>query len=109
MLPVKSGRLDGYAGVAGPVVTVYVDAAIWPYGRMIMCHLFADTTDELHAMVDKIGVQRKWFQSKKWPHYDIAKSKRKLAVAHGAVEVDRKRFIEIADRLQIEWQARGIA
>ena len=53
-----------------------------------MCHMIADTPDELHAMADKIGVARKWFQRmSSFPHYDIAQSKRALAVDNGAVEL----------------------
>jgi hypothetical protein len=73
-------------------VTVYVDSMKAAYGRMTMCHLIADTDDELHAMADKIGVARKWHQAppKHDSHYDIALSKRALAVAAGAVEVSWK-------------------
>lgn len=81
-------------------MTVYVDDAIHPFGRMLMCHLWADTLEELLAMVDTIGVQRKWIQGHptlsfgkhrkaSWVHFDIAKGKRALAVAAGAVETDR--------------------
>jgi len=67
---------------------VYVDDMKAPYGRMTMCHMVADTVEELHAMADKIGVNRRWFQSvASTPHYDICKSKRALAVQHGAKEV----------------------
>lgn len=57
-----------------------------PGRRYVMCHMFTDdpTFAELHAMADKIGVQRKWFQG---DHYDIAKTKRALAVKAGAREV----------------------
>jgi len=79
---------------------VYVDAPIWPYGRMMMCHMIADSEDELHSMADKIGVNRKWVQRTKVTHYDICKSKRKLAVSLGAKEVDREEFVSIMRRIR---------
>ena len=58
-------------------MTVYVDDMRAPFGRLVMCHMIADTPAELHAMADRIGVARKWFQNKgSGPHYDIALSKR---------------------------------
>ena len=72
-------------------MTVYVDDMRAKFGRMVMCHMLADTIDELHAMADTIGVARKWFQSSaSSPHYDIALSKRSLAVAAGAQEITRQ-------------------
>jgi hypothetical protein len=70
-------------------MAVYVDEPKHPYGRMMMCHMMADTTEELLAMADKIGVARKWLQKRgtAYEHFDIAKSKRILAVAAGAKEV----------------------
>ena len=70
-------------------MTVYVDDMRAPYGRMKMCHMVADTTEELLAMADTIGVDRKWLQSAGTykEHFDIALSKRRLAVAAGATEV----------------------
>lgn len=71
-------------------MTVYVDDMRAPFGRLIMCHMLADTDDELHAMADRIGVARRWWQSPaktSGSHYDIAMSKRALAVAAGAVEI----------------------
>lgn len=70
-------------------MTVYVDDMRAPFGRLIMCHMIADTAGELHAMADRIGVARKWFQGppRHSPHYDIALSKRALAVAAGAAEI----------------------
>ena len=71
-------------------MTVYVDDMRAKFGRMVMCHMVADTLDELHAMADKIGVARRWYQGPphgRWPHYDIALSKRALAVAAGAREI----------------------
>jgi hypothetical protein len=60
---------------------VYVDDMRAKFGRMIMCHMIADTEAELHAMADQIGVARKWYQG---DHYDIALSKRDAAVLVGA-------------------------
>lgn len=82
-------------------MTVYVDAATNKYGRMLMCHMLADTEEELHQMADKIGIQRRWYQaSASTPHYDICKSKRALAIHHGAVEIDRRQTVEIIRRLR---------
>lgn len=62
-------------------MTVFVDDAKNPFGRMIMCHMRADTLDELHAMAVKIGVSRRHFQDHpRHPHYDICKSKREMAI-----------------------------
>jgi len=74
---------------------VYVDKKVYPLGRMLMCHMLADTLDELHLMADKIGIQRKWFQKKSIPHYDICQSKRSLALKYGAIEIDNKRLVEL--------------
>ena len=70
-------------------MTVWVDNMYAGYGRMKMCHLMASTTEELLAMIDIIGVNRKWKQKAgtTWEHFDIAMSKRKLAVSAGAIEV----------------------
>jgi len=74
----------------------YVDAAVWPYGRMMMCHLLADTVEELHAMADHLGVSRRWFQNDRYPHYDICKAKRAIAVQLGATEISRREFVFLA-------------
>lgn len=70
-------------------MTVYVDDMRAPYGRMVMCHMLADTDDELHAMAARIGVARKWWQAppRHDSHYDIALSKRALAVQFSAIEI----------------------
>lgn len=70
-----------------------------PLGRMLMCHMAADTLGELHAMADRIGVARRHFQNKPThPHYDICKAKRALAVRAGAREVSSRELVSIFRR-----------
>jgi hypothetical protein len=79
----------------------YVDNMRASFGRMVMCHLVADTLDELHAMADRIGVARRWYQGPlktRWPHYDIALSKRALAVQAGALEIEWRDAPAVAKR-----------
>ena len=83
-------------------MTVYVDKSIYRYRRMVMCHMLADNLDELHEMAEKIGVKRRWFQQGSTPHYDICKSKRALAIEHGAQEVNRREVVTIIRRLRTE-------
>lgn len=73
-------------------MTVYVDDVRHTYGRMVMCHMWADTTEELHAMADKIGVARKWLQQPphaSWVHYDVSLGAKAKAIKLGAVLTDK--------------------
>jgi hypothetical protein len=73
-------------------MTVYVDDANIPFRGMIMSHLWADTLPELLAMVDAIGVQRRWLQrppKTSWVHFDISFGKKKIAIAKGTVLTDK--------------------
>lgn len=82
-------------------MTVYIDKARIVYRRMLMSHMLADTFEELHAMADKIGVDRRHFQANaSTPHYDICQSKVILAVHAGAVRVTRKELVDIIRRLR---------
>ncbi len=78
-------------------MAVYVDDMRASFGRMKMCHMIADTPAELLAMVDRIGVARKWIQNKGTAreHFDIALSKRALAVEAGAVEISMRDLARI--------------
>lgn len=73
-------------------MSVYVDDMYADFGRMKMCHMIADSSAELLAMADRIGVARKWIQ---YPdgsreHFDICLAKKKLAMAAGAQEITWK-------------------
>ena len=53
------------------------------------CHMVSDrSVEELHAFASEIGLRRRWFQDGPRPHYDLRPSKRRLAVAKGAKEVN---------------------
>lgn len=73
-------------------MAVYVDNMRAKLGNMVMCHMVADTDDELHARSVRIGVSRRWHQAppKHDSHYDIALTKRRTAVEAGAIEVTWK-------------------
>lgn len=90
-------------------MAVYVDRERHPFGRMIMCHMIADTLDELHSMANRIGIARRWFQDKRTPHYDICLSKRALAVVFGAVDSDRDTMVKVMRRVRCYLPTRPVA
>jgi Fe-S oxidoreductase len=79
-------------------MSVYVDCSRNRFGRMIMCHMVADTPDELHAMAKQIGMRREWFQPKSTPHYDVCLMRRAKAIEFGAIVVDRRAFVDVIRR-----------
>lgn len=88
-------------------MTIYVDGMVSNGWRMRgnaikNCHMFSDSEDlaELHAFAKRIGMRREWFQDKRVPHYDLTVSRRRLAVAAGAVEVDRRQAVDLWARIQ---------
>ncbi len=81
-------------------MTVYIDTASNGFGRMIMCHMIADSLAELHAMAEAIGMRRAWFQPFSFPHYDVSKSRRVVALQLGAVEISRQQLAGHMRRLR---------
>lgn len=80
---------------------VYVDNTRHPYRNMLMCHMIADTLDELHAMAAKIGIRKVWFQElSSFPHYDICQAKRAIALKEGAVSINRRELVGHMVRLR---------
>lgn len=91
-------------------MAVYVDNAANQLGRMVMCHMFADTADELHRMAAAIGMRRGWYQGPdraSFPHYDVCLMRRKRAVMLGAVQVDRREGWLIRKRIRERFPMRG--
>lgn len=77
-------------------MAVYVDDFNAPFGRMLMCHMMADTLEELNAMAGKIGVAGRWIQLEgRFPHYDICLSKKKLAIQCGAIECTARDLVKL--------------
>lgn len=93
-------------------MAVYVDdmyrSPMGRFGRLKMSHMMADTTEELLAMAEAIGVQRKWLQKAGTPdeHFDIALSKRALAVERGAIELSMRDMARMAMDRRHAWRDR---
>ena len=81
-------------------MAVYVDDMRAEFRGMVMCHLIADSDEELHAMAARIGMKLEWHQKPGTykSHYDIALSKRRLAVHFGAIEINRAQVAQILKR-----------
>lgn len=89
-------------------MAVYVDYPRYRFRRMMMCHMVADSLEELHGMADRLGLKRQWFQGRaSTPHYDICKSKRHQAVALGAEEVDYRGMAAACRRLRAAIEREG--
>ena len=82
-------------------MSVYIDNMKARFGRMIMSHMIADSTEELLLMADRIGVKRHWIQKPgtAYEHFDICLSKRSLAISAGCIEIDTREMVKkIHDR-----------
>ncbi len=73
-------------------MSVYVDNAKHRVGRMYMCHMVADTDEELEEMTRKIGVDFKHahYSNKGLLHMNICMAKRPLAIKYGAIQISRR-------------------
>lgn len=78
-------------------MAVYIDTMNAKYGRMIMCHMLADTEEELNQMADIIGVARKWIQYSGTykSHYDICLAKKAKALEAGAIEISQQQLARL--------------
>lgn len=69
----------------------------------VMCHMIADGEDELRAMAAAIGVQLRYhqYQGTYKSHFDIALTKRALAVKRGALEITAQQVASMVRRRQV--------
>lgn len=81
-----------------------VDYGRGPRGHTVWCHMGTDDHGpdglrELHAMADRIGLRRSYFQDKPgFPHYDLTPSRRRAAVGYGAAEVSAQEYVRRTKR-----------
>lgn len=96
-------------------MTVYVDQARIPtrVGRITgrWSHLVADTDDELHAFAARLGLRRAWAQHPGTPHshYDVTETKRRQAIALGAVPIDRRQLAALITQRRETQRAEQVA
>ncbi|MBL4789098.1 MAG: DUF4031 domain-containing protein [Kordiimonadaceae bacterium] len=78
-------------------MSVYVDTMKASFRGMVMCHMLADTHQELLEMADKIGMEHKWIQhaGSEKEHFDIPENKRTLALLFGAIEISRRDLVRL--------------
>lgn len=80
-------------------MAVYVDPLHWQYGRLQVCHLWADDLPDLLSTADAVGVPRRllrghpalsvpFFRTAAWVHFQIGAAARRQAVHIGALETD---------------------
>jgi hypothetical protein len=83
------GRIIGVQEVD---MTVYVDDVRHTFGRTVMCHMWADSLDELLNMAVHLNLNHKWLQkppTASWVHFDISLGLKVKAIAQGAVLTDK--------------------
>lgn len=81
-------------------MTVYVDdfkarfaPAHRPGRTYVMSHMIGTEEAELHAMAQRCGVAKRWYQR---DHYDISQSVRSRAIAAGAVPITLRQLAAMA-------------
>ena len=78
----------------------YVDHMRIPFGRMLMNHLLADTSEELEEARQRLGLPEGVIQhpGTAKEHLDVCESKRKQALAMGAISIDARGLVAIVQR-----------
>lgn len=69
----------------------------WPYQGS--SHLMADSLEELDVFAQSIGLSATWRHN---DHYDLTRTKRQLAIEHGAKPVSARALVAIRRRLRGE-------
>ena len=79
---------------------LYVDHMRFPFQRMLMNHLIADTHEELEQAIIDLGLPRGIIQHPGEPkeHLDVSESKRALAIRLGARPITSRELVEMVQR-----------
>lgn len=74
---------------------VYVDNDEIHLHGYVLCHMYADTLDELHLMAKHLKLASRWFhEGKHFPYYTLSKGKRAEAIRRGATPVTQEEFLK---------------
>lgn len=88
-------------------MAVYVDTMRAAFKGMIMCHMFADSHEELMAMAKRLELKPEWIQDPFTyrEHFDISRTKRDKALRLGAKEIS---FRECGELLRLRRERQPI-
>lgn len=88
---------------------LYIDNARNPYGNMVMCHMIADTNEELVEAAQKLGLKPEWIQKEgtAQEHFDVSAAIKQKAIRElGARAISKREIIRIIqgkrDRIRSE-------
>ena len=79
-------------------MAVYVDDFFTPWRGMIMCHMVADSHEELvEFATQKLGLKAEWIQAEGTyrEHFDVSKTVRQRAIRLGAKTITRRELVEL--------------
>jgi hypothetical protein len=78
-------------------MTVYIDDLYAPYRKSFVCHMIADTEEELLAMAATIQVNPvfQYDAGTSDSHFDVNRAQRALALQNGAREISKRELARI--------------
>lgn len=87
-------------------MAVYIDKMNAQYRNMIMCHMLADTEQELLDMAKSIGVDPKWiqYQGTYRAHFDICLAKKEKALKLSAIEITHSQLRALLRKKKLDFK-----
>ena len=85
----------------------YVDDPIWERWHGLSGHLIADSIEELKEMANTLSLSKKFFMDGALtPHYQLPAGRRDVAIAAGAIPLERPAFMAAVARINRSTPAR---